>query len=111
MVVPVEERLEGQRAWIAQIERKLAVRTYAGAAAIVLALAAGIVGTVLALGAKDESATKTEVQALSDRLSNSQKETANAAQEDLSSSSPIASTRSRAASTRSPPTSAPRIAS
>jgi hypothetical protein len=85
VVVPVEERLEGQRAWIAQIERKLAIRTYAGAAAIVLALAAGIVGTVLALSAKDESATKTEVQALSDRLSNSQKETANAAEEDLSS--------------------------
>ena len=56
-----EQRIEGLRAWIAQVDRKLGVRTYAGGAAVVLALAAGIVGVVLALSAKDESATKDEV--------------------------------------------------
>ena len=62
------ERIEGLRAWVAQVDRKLGVRSYAGGAAIVLALAAGIVGVVLALSAKDESATKDEVRALRGEL-------------------------------------------
>src|SRR5688500_2241646 len=62
------ERLDGLRAWLAQVDRKVGVRTYAGGAAVVLALAAGIVGVVLALSAKDESATKAEVEALREEI-------------------------------------------
>lgn len=62
------ERLDGLRAWLAQVDRKLGVRSYAGGAAVVLALAAGIVGVVLALNAKDESASKEDLQALSEEI-------------------------------------------
>ena len=65
---PLEERVEGLRSWVATLDRKLGVRSYAGAAAVVLGLAAGIVGVVLALSAKDESATKDEVRALRDQV-------------------------------------------
>jgi uncharacterized protein HemX len=77
------EQTEGLRAWIAQIERKLGVRSFAGGAAIVLALAAGIVGVVLAISAKDESATKAEVRSLRDQVSASTEEVSAAAQADL----------------------------
>jgi uncharacterized protein HemX len=63
-----EQQLAGLRAWVAQLDRKLGIRSYAGAAALVLALAAGIVGVVLAVSAKDDSATKDEVRALSKQL-------------------------------------------
>src|SRR5918995_5333588 len=63
-----QERIDGLRAWLAQVERKVGVRSYAGGAAIVLALAAGIVGVVLALSAKDESATKDELRELRDQV-------------------------------------------
>jgi uncharacterized protein HemX len=80
-----EQRLEGLRAWIAQVDRKLGVRTYAGAAAIVIALAAGIVGAVLGTSAKDESATTAEVEALRDQVEAVQAESAEAATADLTS--------------------------
>jgi uncharacterized protein HemX len=80
----VDQQLEGLRAWLAQLDRRLGVRSLAGALALVLALAAGIVGVVLAIGAKDESATKSEVQTLSERVSASTKEATRAAQDDLS---------------------------
>jgi septal ring factor EnvC (AmiA/AmiB activator) len=71
------------RAWIAQVDRKLGVRTYALGAALVLALAAGIVGVVLALSAKDESATKDEVRSLRDQVEAVQQEASEAAEEDV----------------------------
>ena len=80
-----EERLEGLRAWVAQIDRKLGIRSLAGGAALVLALAAGIVGVVLALSAKDESATKSEVRSLAGELESVQREAAEAAEEDVAS--------------------------
>ncbi len=80
-----ESRLEGLRAWIAQVDRKLGIRSYAGGAAIVLALAAGIAGVVLASSAKDESATKDEVQALRDQVESVQQETASEAEQDIAS--------------------------
>ena len=75
-VVPVEERL-------ARLERRLSVRTLALGAAVVLALAAGAVGVVLALQAKDDSATKTEVRALRDQVEAVQRETAKATEENV----------------------------
>jgi uncharacterized protein HemX len=78
-----EQRIEDMRAWIAQVDRKLGVRTYALGAALVLALAAGIVGVVLALSAKDESATKDEVRSLRDQVEAVQQEASEAAEEDV----------------------------
>ncbi len=59
---------DGLRAWVAQIDRKLGTRTYAGAAAAVLALAAAIVAIVLAIDARDNSATKGELNRLEAEL-------------------------------------------
>ena len=78
-----EQSLTGLRAWIAQVDRKVGVRTYAGAAAVILALAAGLVGAYLGATAKDESATKTEVESLRDRLEAVQAEAATAAEDNV----------------------------
>jgi uncharacterized protein HemX len=80
-----EQRIEGLRAWIAQVDRKLGIRTYAGGAAVVLALAAGIVGVVLALSAKDESASKDDVTALSEQVQTATQQASESAAKDLSS--------------------------
>jgi uncharacterized protein HemX len=80
-----QERIDGLRAWLAQVDRKLGVRSYAGAAAIVLALAAGIVGVVLALSAKDESATKDDVAKLRDQVAEVSQQASAAAEEQVGS--------------------------
>lgn len=77
---PVEERIDGLRAWIAQLDRRLGIRTWVGAVALVLALAAGIVGVVLAIDARDESATKADARALSEQIDAVQKEASSTAQ-------------------------------
>ena len=64
------EKLEGVHAWVAQLDRKLQTRFFALAAAAVLALAAGIVAVVLALGVQDDSATKAELEELRDQVDN-----------------------------------------
>ena len=79
------ERVEPLDERVAQLERKLGIRSVAGAAAVVLALAAGIVGVVLALAAKDESATKGEVRSLQTQLESVQREASEAAEEDVAS--------------------------
>jgi septal ring factor EnvC (AmiA/AmiB activator) len=78
-----ESRIEGLRAWIGLVDRKLGIRTYAGGAAVVLALAAGIVGVVLATSAKDESATKEEVKSLRDQVSASNEEVSQSTEDTL----------------------------
>lgn len=80
-----EERVEGLRAWIARVDRRLGIRSFAGGVALVLALAAGIVGVVLGLAAKDESATKGEVRSLQSQLESVQREASEAAEEDVAS--------------------------
>ena len=80
-----QERIDGLRAWLAQVDRKLGVRSYAGGAAIVLALAAGIVGVVLALSAKDESATKDDVAKLRDQVAEVSQQASAAAEEQVGS--------------------------
>jgi len=77
------ERLEGVHAWIAQLDRKLQTRFYALAAAVVLALAAGIVAVVLALGVQDDSATKSELEELRDQVDNATESASAAAQDDV----------------------------
>jgi septal ring factor EnvC (AmiA/AmiB activator) len=68
---------------LSKLERRLAVRSLALGGAVVLALAAGIVGVVLALGAKDESATKAEVRSLRDQVEEVQREAAQATEENV----------------------------
>ena len=58
------ERIDGLRSWLAQVDRKLGVRTYALGAACVLALAAGAVGIVLALSVQRDAATDDELATL-----------------------------------------------
>jgi uncharacterized protein HemX len=80
-----DQQLAGLRAWVAQVDRKLGIRSYAGAAALVLALAAGIVGVVLAVSAKDESATKDEVSALSEQIESVSEEASATVEDDVAS--------------------------
>ena len=79
-----QEQLEGLRAWVAQIDRRLGIRSIAGGLAVVLALAAGIVGVVLAMQAKDDSATKAEVTRLSERVSANTQEATRTVKQELS---------------------------
>jgi uncharacterized protein HemX len=75
--------LEGLRAWVAQIDRKLGTRFYALGAATVLALAAGIVGIVLVLGVKEDSATDTDLDELREEVSGVEQSASEAAQEEV----------------------------
>ena len=77
------EKVEGVHAWVAQLDRKLQTRFYALAAAAVLALAAGIVAVVLALGVQDDSATKAELQELRDQVDNATRTASDAAQDEV----------------------------
>jgi len=77
------EKLEGVHAWVAQLDRKLSTRFFALGAAAVLALAAGIVAVVLALGLQDDSATKAELTELRDQVDNATKSASDAAQDDV----------------------------
>jgi septal ring factor EnvC (AmiA/AmiB activator) len=77
------EKLEGVHAWVAQLDRKLQTRFYALAAAAVLALAAGIVAVVLALGVQDDSATKAELQELRDQVDSATRSASDAAQDEV----------------------------
>jgi uncharacterized protein HemX len=75
--------LDGLRAWIAQIDRKLGTRFYALGAATVLALAAGIVGIVLVLGVKEDSATNADLDELREELSGVEESASEAAQDEV----------------------------
>jgi uncharacterized protein HemX len=75
--------LDGLRAWVAQLDRKLGTRFYALGAATVLALAAGIVGIVLVLQVKDDSATKDDLDRLRDEVAGVEQSASQAAQDEV----------------------------
>ena len=81
--VDPQERIDGLRSWLAQVERQLRLRTYIGAAVGVLALAAAIAAVVLALGAKQDAATEGDIQDLREELTGVRETAAEAAQEDV----------------------------
>jgi uncharacterized protein HemX len=81
----IPERLEGLRAWVAQLDRRIGVRTYAVAAALVLALAAAAVALVLVLQLEDESASDSDIQQLREEIAGVEDTAAEAAQEDVQS--------------------------
>jgi uncharacterized protein HemX len=78
-----QQRIDGLRSWIAQLERKLGVRTYIGAALAVLALAAGGAGIFLALRVEEDAATDADVENLREELTGVEQTAAQAAQEDV----------------------------
>jgi uncharacterized protein HemX len=75
--------LDGIRAWVAQLDRKLGTRFYALGAATVLALAAGIVGIVLVLGVKEDGATKADLDQIRQEVAGVEKSASEAAEDDL----------------------------
>ncbi len=75
---------EELRARVAQLERKLGTRFYALGAATVLALAAGIVGIVLVLGVKEDSATNSDLDQLREEVSGVEESASEAAQDEVS---------------------------
>jgi rhodanese-related sulfurtransferase len=74
------ERIDGLRAWLAQLDRKVGVRTFILAALAVLALAAAAVALVLAVQLKQDAATKDDVSSLRDQLTGVQESATQAAQ-------------------------------
>jgi polyhydroxyalkanoate synthesis regulator phasin len=78
-----QERIDGLRAWVAQVDRKLGVRTYVGAAIAVLALAAAAVGLALTLSLKQDAATNDDIQSLRDQISAVEQSASQAAEEDV----------------------------
>lgn len=80
---PAPTSLDGLRAWVAQLDRKLGTRFYALGAATVLALAAGIVAIVLVLGVKDDSATKADLERLRDEVAGVEQSASQAAEEEV----------------------------
>ncbi|MFN8150604.1 MAG: hypothetical protein U0R24_05700 [Solirubrobacterales bacterium] len=60
--------LEGLRAWVATLDRKVGLRTYLGLAAVILALATSAVAIVLAIDARDNSADNDDLNAISERV-------------------------------------------
>lgn len=81
--VDPQERIDGLRSWLAQVERRLAVRTYIGAALAVLALATAAAALVIAMDVRDDSATDADVQNLREELTGVRETAAEAAQEDV----------------------------
>jgi septal ring factor EnvC (AmiA/AmiB activator) len=78
------ERIDGLRAWLAQVDRKLGIRTYAIGAAAVLALAAGIVGVVLALQNQDDTSTvKDDVRSLRTQIGADDRSASQAAEDQV----------------------------
>jgi septal ring factor EnvC (AmiA/AmiB activator) len=72
--------VEGLRAWLAQLDRKLGLRTYLGAAAAVLALAGAAVALVLVLSLRQDAATEEDVQSLRDQISGVEQSASQAAE-------------------------------
>jgi uncharacterized protein HemX len=77
--------VDGLRAWLAQVDRKLGIRTYVGLALAVLALAAGGAAIYLTLSLKQDAATKDNVNALRNQVSGVQASATQAAQDSVKS--------------------------
>jgi chromosome segregation ATPase len=81
--IDTQERIEGLRGSVAQVERRLALRTYIAAAVAVLALAAGGAGIYLALQAEEDAASEADVENLREELTGVEQTAVEAAEEDL----------------------------
>jgi septal ring factor EnvC (AmiA/AmiB activator) len=68
---------------VAQVDRKLGVRTYVGAALALLALAAAVVSLVLTLSLKQDAATDDDLQSLRDQISGVEQSASSAAEDSV----------------------------
>jgi hypothetical protein len=64
----LQERIEGLQGWMAELERRQGRMTYFGAAAVLIAIAAAGAALYFGLTAKNDSATKGDVDALTKRV-------------------------------------------
>jgi uncharacterized protein HemX len=64
----LQERMEGLQRWMADIERKQGRTAYFGAVAVLIAIAAAGAALYYGITAKNDSATKGDVDALEERL-------------------------------------------
>jgi len=64
----LQERMEGLQGWMAEIERRQGRITYFGAVAVVIALAAAGASLYFALTARNDSAKKSDLDALTKRV-------------------------------------------
>ena len=75
--------IEGLRAWLAQLDRRVGIRTYLLGAIAVLGLAASVVALVLVLQLKRDSATKDDISTLQTQVSETQDAAQQAAKRDV----------------------------
>jgi septal ring factor EnvC (AmiA/AmiB activator) len=68
---------------VAQVDRKLGVRTYVGAAIALLAVAAAVVSLVLTLSLKQDAATDDDIQSLRDQISGVEQSASSAAEDSV----------------------------
>jgi uncharacterized protein HemX len=68
----LQERIEGLQGWVAELERKQARVTYFGALALLLALGAAGAALYFGLTAHSDSATKSDLDALTNRVNSLQ---------------------------------------
>jgi uncharacterized protein HemX len=78
-----DEQIAGLRAWLADLDRKLGIRTYIAAAVGVLALAAAAAALVIALTLKQDAATNDDVNSLREQLSSVEASAAQQAQKNV----------------------------
>jgi uncharacterized protein HemX len=64
----LQERMEGMQGWMAEIERKQGRMTYFGAAGLLIAIALGGAALYFGLTTKSDSATKSDVDALTQKV-------------------------------------------
>lgn len=66
--VPPRPTLEGLRAWLSTLDRRVGLRTYIGGALVILALAASAVAIVLAIDARENSADNDDLNAIATQV-------------------------------------------
>lgn len=79
------ERIDGLRAWLAQVDRRLALRSYAGAALAAVALAAAGAAIYLYVSLEQDAATEDDIAALSEQLGEVEASATQAAEEGVES--------------------------
>ena len=79
------ERIDGLRAWIAQLDRKLGTRTYLLGALALLAAAAAAAALVLVIQLKQDAATEDDVNVVRDQITGVEQSATSAAQQGVSS--------------------------
>ena len=75
--------MAGLRAWLAQLDRRLGLRTYVIGAIAVLALAAGVVALVLTLQLRHDAATNRDVSSLHEQLTGVEQSATQAAEQSV----------------------------